>query len=195
LIYLLKTVRALVEFFRIVQRRLQTQGLRTTLKWLYTVGVAKLTGRVSLRYSQITPNLYIGPQFGRWGKPAFERAGIDASLNLRAEFDDELHGLALSEYSYLPTEDNTAPSIEHLEEGVAFIDRVIANGGNVYVHCGSGVGRAPTMAAAYLVANGLTVDEALARIQHVRPFVRILPAQLDRLHEYAQRAQSEQAQT
>lgn len=181
---MLKLVRSIIEFFRIMKRRLRTQGLRTTLQWLYTVGLAKLTGRVSLRYSRITPHLYIGPQFGRRGKPAFERAGIDASINLRAEFDDEAKGLALAEYSYLPTVDNTAPTLEHLEEGVDFIRRVIAKGGNVYVHCGSGVGRAPTMAAAYLIADGLTLDDAIARIQQVRPFVRILPAQLERLREY-----------
>jgi protein-tyrosine phosphatase len=182
---MLKIFRAIIEFFRILNRRLQTQGLRTTLQWLYTVGTAKLTGRVSLRYSRITPQIYIGPQFGRRGKPAFEREGIDASVNLRAEFDDEAHGLALAEYSHLPTEDNTAPTLEHLEEGVTFIRRVTSKGGNVYVHCGSGVGRAPTMAAAYLVAeNGLTVDQAIARIQQVRPFVRILPVQIERLREY-----------
>lgn len=190
---MLKTVRAIIEFFRIVKRRWKTQGLRTTLQWLYTVGIAKLTGRVSLRYSRITPHLYIGPQFGRRGKPAFERAGIDASVNLRAEFDDEAKGLALAEYSHLPTEDNTAPTLEHLEEGVAFIRRVTDKGGNVYVHCGSGVGRAPTMAAAFLVADGLTVDEAIARIQQVRPFVRILPVQVERLREYEQHVRPKQA--
>ncbi len=183
---MVKVFRAIVEFFRILKRRFQTQGLRTTLQWLWHVGMAKLTGRVSLRYSRITPHLYIGPQFGRRGKPAFERAGIDASVSLRAEFDDRARGLALAEYSYLPTEDNTAPTMEHLEEGVTFIRRIIDKGGNVYVHCGSGVGRAPTMAAAYLVSEGLTLDEAIARIQEVRPFVRILPVQIERLREYEQ---------
>lgn len=184
---MLKVFRAIVEFFRIMKRRIRTQGWRTTLQWLWHVGVAKLTGRVSLRYSRITPNLFIGPQFGRRGKPAFERAGIDASVSLRAEFDDREHGLALAQYSYLPTEDNTAPTMAHLEEGVAFISRIIDKGGNVYVHCGSGVGRAPTMAAAYLVSEGYSLDEAIARIQEVRPFVRILPAQFERLRAYEER--------
>lgn len=181
---MLKPVIALIVFFQILIRRLRMQGLRTTLNWLYTVGMAKLTGRVSLRYSRITPHLYIGPQFGRRGKPAFERAKIKASVNLRSEFDDEAHGLALADYLHLPVDDNTAPSMETLEKGVAFIRSVTERGENVYVHCGSGVGRAPTLAAAYLVAEGSTVDQAVARIQEVRPFVRILPDQMARLREY-----------
>jgi len=181
---MLKPVIALIVFFQILIRRLRMQGLRTTLSWLYTVGVAKLTGRVSLRYSRITPHVYIGPQFGRRGKPAFERANIRASVNLRSEFDDEAHGLALADYIHLPVDDNTAPSMETLEKGVAFIRGVTERGENVYVHCGSGVGRAPTLAAAYLVAEGATVDQAVARIQEVRPFVRILPDQMARLREY-----------
>jgi protein-tyrosine phosphatase len=73
---------------------------------------------------------------------------------------------------------------------VAFIRRVIEQDGNVYVHCGSGVGRAPTMAAAYLVSEGYTLEEAIDMIQQVRPFVRILPEQLVRLREYEERVQA-----
>jgi hypothetical protein len=181
---MIRALKGLIEFWRILVRRYRTQGLRTTLNWLLTVGTAKLTGRVSLRYSQVVPGLYIGPQFGRRGRPALETAGITASMSLRAEFDDMEHGLAMADHSYLPTEDNTAPSLEQLEEGVRFIQRVISEDGRIYVHCGSGVGRAPTMAAAYLVSEGMTLDEAIAQIQRVRPFVRILPGQMARLREY-----------
>lgn len=184
---MLRTFGALIEFFRILKRRYQTQGLRTTLQWLYTVGMAKITGRISLRYSRVTPQLYIGPQYGRRGKSALEDAGITASVSMRAEFDDTAHGLALKDHSYLPTEDNTAPSMEHLDEGVAFIQRVIDDEGQVYVHCGSGVGRAPSLVAAYLINQGVTLDEAIKRIQRVRPFVRILPDQIERLREYEAR--------
>jgi hypothetical protein len=54
----------------------------------------------------------------------------------------------------------------------------------VYVHCGSGVGRAPSLAAAYLISEGATLDDAVAKIQKARPFIRILPVQLERLREY-----------
>lgn len=180
----IEILRLIPEFFKIIVRRLRVQGIRTTLLWLYAVGWARITGHVPLRYSRITPHLYVGPQHGRRGMSALQRAGVTASVSMRAEFDDKEHGLALTKHSYLPTIDNTAPTLEQLEQGVAFIRDIIGAGGSVYVHCGSGVGRAPSLAAAYLIAEGLPVDDAVAQIEQVRPFIRILPEQLERLREY-----------
>lgn len=180
----MRILHALVEFAQAFWRRLRLQGPVATYQWLTTVGTAWLTGRVSLRFSRVTPRVYLGPQYGRFGKRSLARAGVTASISMRAEFDDSLRGLEMTDYSYLPTLDNTAPSIEHLKEGVAFIEGIIAREGVVYVHCGSGVGRAPTMVAAYLIAQGQTTDEAIDHIQSVRPFIRILPSQVERLREF-----------
>jgi protein-tyrosine phosphatase len=104
---------------------------------------------------------------------------------MRIEFDDQEAGVAPPRYLYLPTVDDTAPSLEHLQQGVAFIEQEIAQGGGVYVHCGSGVGRAPTMAAAYLVRTGLTPEQAWARIRKVRPFIRPTAVQVAQLERFA----------
>lgn len=180
-----KPITAFLDFIRIVIRRYRMQGLRTTVRWLYTVGIAKITGRVSLRYSQVTPEIYLGPQYGKRGMAHLRKSGITASVSMRAEFDSTKHGLAFKKHSYLPTIDNTPPSLEQLDEGVAFIQQIIDAKGIVYVHCGSGVGRSPTLVAAYLVKQGMSLDEAVTRIQAARPFVRILPDQRKRLEEYA----------
>lgn len=170
--------------WRILAHRLRTQGLRTTLLWLYARGVPKLTGVPLLRYSEVTPQLYVGPQYGRRGKRALERAGITAGVNLRVEFDDAAHGLALVDYCHLPTVDDAAPSVEHLERGVAFVREQIEAGRKVYIHCAGGVGRAPTLAAAYLISAGMTRDEALETIRRARPFINIMPPQMALLAEY-----------
>jgi len=170
---------------RILARRLRTQGLRVTLIWVYGRGWPKLTGVPLFRYSRITPQIYVGGQYGRRGKRKLEAAGITAGLNLRTEFDDAAHGLALEQYCHLPTVDDDAPSMEHLHKGVSFIRRVLSGGGRVYIHCAGGVGRAPTMAAAYFVTQGMTVPEALALIRRTRPFISITPAQMARLREFA----------
>lgn len=181
------------EFLHIIFRRLRLQGIRTTLKWLYAVGGAWLTGRISLRYSKISPHLYIGPQYGKLGMKKLQEAGVSASMSLRAEYDDHEFGLSFPEYNYLPTVDNTAPTIEHLVQGVAFIKSVVEKEGTVYVHCGSGVGRAPTAVAAYLIAEeGLSVEDAIAKIKATRPFIRVLPPQIERLHEFKEHLESEQ---
>jgi len=174
-----------MEFGRAFWRRLRLQGPKATWQWLRTVGLAWLTGRISLKFSKVTPHIYLGPQYGRFGKRSLERAGVTASISLRAEFDDAARGLSMPEYSYLPTVDNTAPTIEDLEKGVAFMRNVVENEGIIYVHCGSGVGRAPTMVAAYLIAEeGKSVEEAVTQLRAVRPFIRILPSQIEALEAF-----------
>ncbi|HDD23994.1 MAG TPA: hypothetical protein ENF52_00965, partial [Chloroflexi bacterium] len=67
--------------------------------------------------------------------------------------------------------------------------------GGVYVHCGAGVGRAATMAAAYLVSTGLTPDQAWARLRAVRPFIRPQPVQSAQIQRFAETWESSQAIT
>lgn len=175
----------------ILARRLRTQGIGTTLIWAYGRGLPMLTGIPMLRYSAVTPQLYVGSQFNARGKRMLEALGFEGCVNMRLEKDDAAFGLALPKYLYLPTVDDTAPSIEHLDEGVSFIREVIQNGGKVYIHCGAGVGRAPTMAAAYLMAEGHSLAEALAMIRKVRPFIAITPPQMEQLHAYERRVQAQ----
>jgi len=47
------------------------------------------------------------------------------------------------------------------------------------------VGRAPTMAAAYLVQQGMTPQDAWASIRRVRPFIRPTPAQVAQIEAFA----------
>lgn len=176
-----KPIRFIQKGVGIVTRRLREQGFKTTAVWVYGRGAAKLTGVPTLRYSQITPQLFVGPQYGKRGMAHLQKHGITHGVNLRIEFDDAEHGLALPHYCHLPTIDDDAPSMEHLQEGIAFIKQAVADEGKVYIHCAGGVGRAPTMAAAYLMSTGKTLDEALAIIRQARPFISIMPPQMKQL--------------
>ncbi len=140
-----------------------------------------MTGVPIIRYSQITPLIYVGPQHGRRGLHKLERIGITGLINLRSEFDDAAHGLAPVPYCHLPTANDAAPTTEHLVRGMSFIDKVVSEGGKVYIHCAGGVGRAPTMAAAYFIAHGWSLDEAINLIRGKRPFIVITPPQLNQL--------------
>ena len=167
----------------ILYHRIRYQGIGVTLAWVVGRGVPKLTGVPLLRYSRITPTVYVGPQFNKRGKKALEKAGINGDINMRIEFDDAAHGLALADYCYLPTIDDAAPTMSHLQEGAAFAQRVIDEGGKVYIHCAGGIGRAPTMAAACFMSQGMSLDAALALIMATRPFINIMPPQMARLRE------------
>ena len=39
----------------------------------------------------------------------------------------------------------------------------------VAVHCGAGLGRTGTLVACYLVAGGLSAEEAIAKVRRLRP--------------------------
>jgi predicted ATP-grasp superfamily ATP-dependent carboligase len=162
-------------------QRIRRQGLRTAIVRTYCEG----TGIPLLKYCQVTPQVYIGAQHGWTGKQKLRRWGISAIVNMRSEFDDSCHDLVLGHYCHLGTEEFTAPTIEQLQEGIAFIRRVVDGGGRVYVHCSEGVSRAPTMVTAFLIDQGMTLPEAIDHIRRSRPFINILPVQMQRLREFA----------
>jgi protein tyrosine phosphatase (PTP) superfamily phosphohydrolase (DUF442 family) len=180
---------------RIVSSRLVRQGVWTTALWAADHAVRRVTGAPIRRVSQITPQLHVGGQYKRRGWPRLEARGITAVVNLRVEFDDRVAGIAPQRYLYLPAVDDCAPSPEDLEAGADFIAREIARGGAVYVHCSAGVGRAPTMAAAYLVCTGLSPAQAWDRIRQARPFIRPTAVQIEQLERFAAQFEARPGQT
>jgi dual specificity MAP kinase phosphatase len=170
---------------RILWGRLTQQGLRVTAMWAADHITRIVTGANIRSVSQITPQLHVGGQY-RWrGWPRMAARGITAVVNLRIEFDDADAGIAPPRYLYLPTVDDEPPTLEQLQEGCTFITEEIARGGGVYIHCGAGIGRAATTAAAYLVSTGLAPDQAWARIRAVRPFIRPKLAQFAQIKQFA----------
>jgi dual specificity MAP kinase phosphatase len=166
--------------------RLSGQGVRVTAVWAADHIVRIVTGAPIRRVSQITPQLHVGGQYRQRGWEQLAARGVTAVVNLRVEFDDEAAGIAPQRYLYLPTVDDTPPSLEHLRAGVAFITEEVRRGGGVYVHCGSGIGRAPAMAAAYLVSTGLAPGEAWAKIRTARPFILPKLTQLSQVDAFAE---------
>jgi hypothetical protein len=181
----MKLLRLALKGLGILWSRLTRQGLRTTALWAADHGVRIVTGAPIRSVSQITPHLHVGGQYRRRGRPKLAARGITAVVNMRVEFDDNDAGIAPDRYLHLPTVDDEPPTLAQLSEGAAFIAEEVGRGGGVYVHCGAGVGRAATMAAAYLVSTGLTPDQAWARIQEVRPFVRPKPGQVAQVERFA----------
>jgi dual specificity protein phosphatase-like protein len=165
--------------------RLKTQGWRSALIWLFGHGIPKLTGVPVAKYSQITPQIYVGAQVNKLGKQKLAFWGINGSVNMRIEYDDAAHDVAFTHHCYLPTDDGHAPTLTQLQTGIAFIRQRVTAGNKVYIHCRSGIGRAPTMAAAYFMSQGYTLSEAVNLIEKARPFIRLTSRQIDQLHQFA----------
>jgi len=170
--------------WNILRWRLGVQGPGVTFLWLKDHVLRLLMGMSPPATSRIAPNLYVGGQHYKRGLRRMADLGISASLSLRREADDQARGVALEKHLWLPTADDAPPTLEQLERACSFVGEVLAEGRGVYVHCMSGVGRAATTAAAYLISTGLTADEAWAAIGRARPFVRPSDTQLSMLREF-----------
>ena len=101
---------------------------------------------------------------------ALHTAGVRALVTLHEwpvdqEKLDAL-GIAAQHYS---VQDFAAPSLDQIEAAVAFIERKLAAGEGVAVHCAAGRGRTGTVIACYLVHQGYTPAEAIAHVRSRRP--------------------------
>lgn len=139
----------------------------------------------SLRYSHVAPGVYLGGKYPKSSYRTFTDWGITGIISMRMSLSASVPiGIDLL---HLPTRDWQPPSLSDLSKGVEFIRHNAEKGGSVYIHCQLGEGRGPTMAAAYLISRGLTVDEAIAELVKYRPFVQPNAAQQKRLAEWQER--------
>lgn len=188
-----ENVGLLTKWYNLLRLHLVRRGVRYALLWTTDL-IVRLTWGVSpARFTEITPELHVGGQYHRWGWPHLERRGITAVINMRDEYDDGQAGIAPPRYLYLPTVDNTPPDMEDLRSGVEFIRQELGRDGRVYVHCEAGVGRAPTLAAAYFVAEGMAPAAAWELLRERRPFIRPTLGQRKQIRRFAREAAEKEA--
>jgi len=144
----------------------------------------QISGGPRAKRSLITPQLYLGGQYKLRGLKRLKEWGVTGVVNMRLKNFKRAEDAEWLDYLHLPTADRQPPKMKDLEKGVEFIEEQIKSGGKVYVHCRFGEGRGPSMMAAYLMADGLRLKEALEVIQKVRPFARPTKSQMRRLKEF-----------
>ncbi|HXG09133.1 MAG TPA: dual specificity protein phosphatase 23 [Gemmataceae bacterium] len=86
-----------------------------------------------------------------------------------------------------PMQDMEPPTQEQLDRCVSAIERAHQHGMGVAVHCGAGLGRTGTVLACYLVAQGQTAQNAIARVRRLRPGSIETEEQADAVVEFARR--------
>src|SRR6266705_2196586 len=69
------------------------------------------------------------------------------------------------EHKKICVEDFSAPTLNQVDEFVAFVDSKIAEGKKVLVHCFAGRGRTGTMLAGYLIHQGMSSEAAVREIR------------------------------
>lgn len=80
---------------------------------------------------------------------------------------EKVEGMGFRRFS-IPVKDFSAPRLDDFR---AFLEAVhhALNEGKVLVHCEAGLGRTGTMAAAYWIDKGLSVNEAMSKIRRSNP--------------------------
>ena len=173
------------QMFYIIYRRLIEHGIYATYLWITDKILRRVKGFSPPNISEVSPGLYVGGQQTVRGLRQMRALGITATVNMREESDDAERGVTLDHDLWLPITDDAAPALDDLERGSHFIEEQLTAGRGVYVHCASGVGRAPTLAAAYLVHIGKTPEDAWSIVRGGRPFIRPTPPQIDVIETYA----------
>ncbi|RDV26108.1 hypothetical protein DXV75_08505 [Alteromonas aestuariivivens] len=134
---------------------------------------------------RIDENLYLACRL--FGKDVEElnKLGVDAILDVTAEFDGLDWSAYQSDFEYLniPVLDHSSPSDEQLLTAINWIRQQHQKQKCVVVHCALGRGRSVLVVAAYLLAcdPGLSIENALERIQSVRTTARLNKHQLKSL--------------
>ncbi|MGF1503958.1 MAG: dual specificity protein phosphatase family protein [Chloroflexi bacterium] len=136
-------------------------------------------------FSPITEQLYVGGYLEDGDWHILAALGVTVDINLMGEAQDRFTPHAAPDvYLWLPIVDWTAPDQQTLQTGARFIELMVEQGRSVYVHCFAGVGRSPTLAAAYLVTTGLSSSEALQLLKEKRPVVDPNRAQIRALQAF-----------
>lgn len=117
-----------------------------------------------------------------------QESGVTILVSLTAEpiAPDELKKFGLTGL-HLPVEDFTPPTMVQIEQFLAQVEKARLEGRAVGIHCTAGQGRTGTMLAAYLVSQGLTAPEAIAKVRRLRPGSVETAEQEARVAEFADR--------
>jgi protein tyrosine phosphatase (PTP) superfamily phosphohydrolase (DUF442 family) len=125
-----------------------------------------------LNFSRITEDVLVGTTPRPADFARLQRMGVRLVINMRSFRGSRPEALDPKlQYLRLRTFDNPLLLIptSALIRGVLAALRVIQDGGSVYTHCSRGRHRSVAMAAAILIAQGRTPEEAMTLIKQQRP--------------------------
>lgn len=125
-------------------------------------------------WHEVVPGLSVGARVDAPQLPA----GLQLVVDLTSEWPAPRQVRSLPGYRCLPVLDGSIPPDD--ERFLALLREILAASGGVYIHCEEGRGRAPTLAAAVLIARGIVPDvaSAIELVRKARPSAR--PTRTDR---------------
>ncbi len=149
----------------------------TPLIFYPTLAWNVLLGRIlRLRnwWDGVDERLILGALPFRRDVPKLAASGVTGVVNTCREYSGPISDYEdfQIEQFYMPTVDFTHPRFEDVCQAVSFIERKLAEGGKVYVHCKAGRARSATVAMCWMIKHyQITAQEAQQRLQLKRPHI------------------------
>ena len=139
-----------------------------------------------LNMSWVTHHLAVGGRIHPADIHALALSGITHIIDTRSEYQDDAKALAKEdiELLHLPTPDTYPLTVEQLEQGSAWAQERMQQGGRVLIHCEHGVGRSVLLTCAVLVYGGMSARDALTLVQEKRWQASPNHRQVERLREF-----------
>ncbi|XP_076326866.1 dual specificity protein phosphatase 19-like [Tachypleus tridentatus] len=139
--------------------------------------------RPDLQVAEVSPRLFIGSQDVAQDLDVLHHMHVTHILNVATGVPN----IYEQEFIYKRINILDLPEtniITFFDECFYFIDRGRQEGG-VLVHCNAGVSRSATIVVGYLMNREiLSLDEAISKVKHVRPFIRPNDGFMQQLIEY-----------
>lgn len=180
-----------------VFRKRQRGEIPVYIRWLllpFLAGVSVYNWLARWRdnveaWHEVADNLYVGRRLFAADVQRLKSEGIEAILDVTAEFDalDWAAQDEQVEYLNLPVLDHVAPSDHQVHEALQWIQHQHQEGRKVLVHCALGRGRSVFIVAAYLLmrTKAETVEQVMQTIQQQRSIARLNSIQEEALNKFA----------
>lgn len=121
--------------------------------------------------SWINKQIAVSGAFADQDIPRLKEQGINAIVDIRSERYDnkkliKKHGM---DYLRVKVHDTFSPSFGQLKDVMDFVEPLLDKGHKLLIHCQNGCGRAPLVAVAVLVRQGIKTSDALQLIERRHP--------------------------
>jgi protein-tyrosine phosphatase len=129
-----------------------------------------------------TNTLFVSGDIDDWSLVKAQR--IDTIIDMDGDIDvgvPEVPNEIL--YIYFPIHDDQLPNQTKLHALAMFVARLVRDGHPVLIHCLMGLNRSCLIAATALTYLGLSGEEALAHLQHIRPGALFNPKFADHIRQ------------
>lgn len=117
-------------------------------------------------FTEVIPGLYISDMYLAQDRKEITSRNIKSIVNVTEDAPTPFEDIS---YLRIPIKDNVTVKIsDFFDVTYAFIDEGLKHG-NVLVHCGHGISRAPTIVAAYLIRkHNMDCNQAMEAIREKR---------------------------